>query len=220
VEKYKKILQNCALFAGIDAGDIDRLLVCLAAEIMRYGKGEFILRAGETPSKMGVLLTGNALLIKEDYWGNRSIVSAVQRGEMFAESYACTEPRPLEASLLAVEKTEVMFVNYDYVVSRCSPVCEFHSAMTLNMLRILAAKNARLMEKMEHITKRATRDKVLSYLSGQAKKEGSAAFQIPFNRQEFADYLSVERSALSAELSKMREAGMIRYWKNNFELLV
>jgi CRP-like cAMP-binding protein len=220
MEKYKKILQKSHLFKGIKAADVDRLLACLSAETTVYGKGEFVFQAGEVPPKMGIVLSGCVHIIKEDYWGNRSILSEVQRGELFAESYACLEAHPLDVGILAVEKTEVMLVNYGNIVSRCSPACEFHWTMTMNMLRILAGKNARLMEKMEHITKRATRDKVLSYLSGQARQNGSSAFHIPFNRQEFADYLSVERSALSAELSKMRAAGMIEYRKNYFELLV
>jgi CRP-like cAMP-binding protein len=220
VEKYKKNLQKSPLFTGIKPEDVDRLLVCLSAHTTSYSKGEYIFREGEVPPKMGIVLTGGVHIIKEDYWGNRSILSEVQRGELFAEFYACLEPNPLDVSILVAEKSEVMFINYGYIVSACNPVCEFHSAMTANMLRIMAGKNVRLLEKMEHITKRATRDKVLSYLSGQAKKHGASAFQIPFNRQELADYLSVERSALSAELSKMRAAGVIDYRKNYFELLV
>jgi CRP-like cAMP-binding protein len=138
---------------------------------------------------------------------------------LFAEAVVCSGMGRIPASVVAREKSEIFFADYKRVVTSCPSSCAFHSKLIRNMLGILARKNIMMSTKLEHITKRTIKEKLLSYLAEQAKRKGSRSFEIPYNRQELADYLSVERSALSAEMSKLKSGGVIDYRKNSFELL-
>jgi CRP-like cAMP-binding protein len=213
------IVCRCPLFDGIAPAELEALLGCLCAREGRYAKGEFVFLAGDIPDRVGIVLSGAVHVVQEDYWGNRNILAQAEEGELFAESFACAEPVSMGVSVLAVEKAEVLLLDYRRIFTTCSSACVFHARLIRNMLRILARKNIGMLEKMQHLTRRTTRDKVLSYLSTQAKRHNAGEFAIPFSRQELADYLAVERSALSAELSRMRDDGLIRYKKNIFELL-
>ena len=178
-----------------------------------------MLNAGISSPITGMVETGKLQIIKEDYWGNRSIIETAGPGDVFGEAFSCAEIVPVPVSVVAAEQTRVLLFDYQKLLTTCSSSCEFHTRVIKNMIRILAEKNIMLMQKMEHITKRSTREKLLSYLSTQAFIKKSSSFDIPFNRQELADYLSVDRSAMSAELSRMRDEGMIRFKKNHFTLV-
>ena len=165
------------------------------------------------------MLTGNVHVIQEDFWGNRTILANIEPGELFGEAFSCAGLDKLPVSVLAVQDSEVLMIDYRKIITTCSSSCVFHTALIHNMLRILADKNVMLTQKMELLTKNTTREKLLAYLSLQAQQAGSTKFNIPFNRQGLADYLSVDRSAMSAELSKMQKDGVLVYKKNRFELL-
>lgn len=169
---------------------------------------------------MAAVLAGRVHIVKEDIWGNQNLLAEVSQGDLLAEAVVCAGLEKFPVSAVAVEDTEALFIDYRRIITSCRAACAFHSRLIENMLHILAKKNIRLLDKLEHITKRTTRDKVLSYLAAQAKQTHGKTCDIPFNRRQLADYLSVERSALSAELSKMREAGLIAFHKNHFELLI
>jgi len=175
--------------------------------------------AGVQVVDIGIVLSGRALALREDFWGNRTILFEIEPSDLFAEAFSCAGAATLPLSIMATETTEVLFLEYRRVVTSCTSACAFHSKLIQNMLQIVAKNNLALLEKIEHITKRTTRKKLLSYLSEQARIKGSSAFEIPFNRQELADYLAVERSAMSVELSNMKDSGLLRYRKNRFELL-
>jgi len=219
MREFERVLKKCALFADVEEENIASMLDCLGATVARYKKDEFILHAGDKPAWIGVVLDGAVHIVREDFWGNRTILTAVAPGDLFAEAFTCAGTEALPISAVAQADTAVLLVDYGRVIVTCPVACPFHQQLIKNMVRILASKNIMLMQKIEHITRKTTRDKVMSYLSEQAVLAGRDRFDIPFNRQELADYLSVERSALSATLSEMKRDGLIDYHKNSFRIL-
>lgn len=213
------LLSKVSLFQGIEKKDIGSMLACLQASKRTFLKNETILRAGEIISHLGIILSGRGQIIREDIMGNRNILSNLEVGDMFAEAFACAESQRLPFQVVAISECKVMFLDYRRIVTTCSSSCYFHTSLIQNMMKILAVKNVLLTQKMEHMTKRSTREKLLSYLSEQAAKSNSKIFSVPFNRQELADYLCVDRSAMSNELSKLKEEGLIDYHRSDFRLL-
>ena len=213
------VLKNSQLFSGIDASDIESMLKCLSAKEQKVSKDAFVFVAGDTPEYVGIVLSGVVHVIQEDYWGNRTILAAITAGGMFGEAFSCAQADSLPVSVVATEKSVILLIDCKRILNTCSTVCVFHARLIQNLLKVLASKNIMLTQKMEHITKKTTREKVLSYLSECAINAGRDTFEIPFNRQELADYLSVERSALSYVLSKMKTEGILEYHKNTFSVL-
>ncbi len=218
IEINTKILKNSLLFQGIEETDISSVLSCMSATPLTYQKGNFIFRSGETTESIGMVLTGCVHIIKEDFWGNRTILMEATTGKIFGETYASLPNLPLEVSVVAVESCTILFLNINKIMTLCSNACTFHTKLIKNMIYIFAHKNLLLTQKMEHTSKRSTREKLLSYLSGESLKNSSSSFEIPFNRQQLADYLTVDRSAMSNELSKLQEEGILDYRKNRFHL--
>ena len=193
-------------------------LEIFGAKIKNFKKDEFILRAGEPVEGMGVLLSGSGLILREDFWGNRNILASVGVGDCFGEAFACSGGAEANVGVIACEECRALFVSVKRLLcdSGCHrPAC---GRMIKNLLAELAAKNLRLNEKITHLEQRSTRAKLLSYLSSQAQRCGSAEFDIPFTRLQMADYLSVERSGLSQELGKMQSEGLIEFKRNHFIL--
>ena len=236
--EFYPILQNCQLFAGIKGSNLKNLLDCLSARQKRFLKNNFVFFAGEKADSVGIVLSGAIHILREDFWGKRKILARIAPGAIFGEAFVCAAVEKLPVSAMAAEESEVMFLSFKRLISTCtieeqhnadtspgrtlaggiSP-CVYHSRLIKNLTLLLAAKNISLIQKLEHITQHSTREKLLSYLSEQAQLAGKNTFSIPFNREELADYLSVERSAMSAELSKMQDEGIIHYQKNQFKLL-
>ena len=196
------------LFRDIPAKELPALLDRAAAREVRFAKGELLLRRGETPRSLGLVLEGGVHIIREDFWGNRSIVGLAGPGEIFAESYALAG-KPLAVSVLAATDGRALFLDAGHLSERLSA----------NLLALLAEKNLMLTEKMRHMARRTTREKLLSYLSAQALRAGTAEFDIPLDRQQLADFLAVDRSAMSAALGKLRDEGVLEFRKNHFRLL-
>ena len=196
------------LFRGIAAGELPALLDRSSAREVRFAKGELLLHRGETPRSLGLVLEGGVHIIREDFWGNRSIVGLAGPGEIFAESYALAG-KPLAVSVLAATDGRALFLDAGHLSQRLSA----------NLLALLAEKNLMLTEKMRHMARRTTREKLLSYLSAQALRAGTAEFDIPLDRQQLADFLAVDRSAMSAALGKLRDEGVLTFRKNHFHLL-
>ena len=219
MKKYIPILKRTKLFSGVGEEDIASLLSCLGARKKEYKKGEYILREGEHISDIFILVEGKIHIQKDDYWGNRSILSVISVGEMFGEGYAAPESGALLNDVVAVEDGSVIFFDVKRILTTCSSACRFHNMIVQNMFFAISDKNRRLVQKLGHMSGRTTRAKLISYLSEEAKRQGSSAFTVPFNRQQLADYLCVDRSAMSNELCKMRDEGMIKFEKSRFELL-
>ena len=213
------VLKTVRLFKGIEEADLQPLLSCLAAKSVRFEKGQTVFSSGESIEKFGIVLSGQVQVVQDDYYGNRSILGKIDIGNLFGESFACAEMKTLPVSVITMSESELLFIDCHRLAVPCAKACGFHSKLIQNMLNIVSMKNISLTQKIEFTSKRTTREKLLAYLSAEAKKTGSSSFNIPFNRQELADFLSVERSAMSAELSKLREDGILSYHKNQFELL-
>jgi len=184
-----------------------------------YKKDEVVYHAGNFVREIGIVVSGRVHTVKDDAWGNSNIIAEISDGEMFAEAVVCGSVGIMPVTIRTAADTVVMFVDFQRIIATCTSACIFHTLLIRNMIGVFARKNMMLVGKMEHITKRTTRNKLLSYLSEQSKLHSSNSFEIPFNRQELADYLSVERSALSAEMSRLKADGIINYRKSHFELL-
>ena len=218
MKKYLSVLRMAPVFSGMSDDDIEGVLSCLGGKTAEYDKDDYILHAGDTVETVGLLLSGSVLVVKEDFWGNRNIISRIMPGQIFAESFACAPGAALSVSAVADEKCAVMWLGVRRILSTCPTACPRHSRVIENLLTELARKNLLINEKLGHMSQRTTRKKLLSYLSEEARRHGSAEFTIQFDRQQLADYLSVERSAMSAELSHLRSEGLLEYDRNRFRL--
>ena len=212
-------LSKTVLFRGISAEEIREMLSCLRAEGKTYRRGETILQAGDTVTSVGLVLSGSVSIENDDAWGNKSILDSVQPGQVFAETYACVPGAPLMISAVAAEAAEILFLDMSRVLHVCSNACGFHNKLVRNLLAIASQKNLNLSRRIFHTSSKSIRGRLLSYLSYQSLQHGSRDFEIPFNRQQLADYLSVDRSALSNELSKMQRDGLLRTDRRRFTLL-
>ena len=212
------LLQKSPLFDGITTEEIERLLHCLGGRIKHYAKGDFIFHAGTVLRQIGLVVSGKVQVVKEDYWGNRLIFSSMEQGQLFGESYACLPREPLEVSIVSAADCEVLFLDLEHALSVCSCACGFHTRLIRNLMTILAKHNLNLTRKVQHMGQKTTREKLLAYLWSISQKEQSQEFDIPYNRQELADYLAVDRSAMSAELSRMKTEGLLEFHKNHFRL--
>ena len=218
MKQYLPVLKKTKLFAGVGEEEILAMLTCLGAKLHVYKKGEYVLRQGERLNDITVLAEGGLHIQKEDYWGNRNILGKIGVGEIFGEAYAAPESGTLLNDVIAVEKSAVFFFDVRRILTTCSSACRFHTMVVQNLFFAISEKNRSLVQKLDYISRRTTREKLIAYLSEEVKKQNSASITIPFNRQQLADYLSVDRSAMSAELCKMRDEGMLEFDKNRFRL--
>lgn len=219
MKKYISVLKRTKLFSGIGDDEISAMLSCLGTRLYTFKKGEYVFRQGEHLNDITVLAEGTLHIQNDDYWGNRSILGRISVGEMFGEAYVAPESGTLLNDVVAVEDSVVIFFDVKRVITTCSSACRFHAMVVQNMFFAISEKNRKLVQKLGHMSKRSTREKLISYLSEEAKKQNSASFKIPFNRQQLADFLSVDRSAMSNELCKMRDEGLIQFDKSSFKLL-
>lgn len=219
MKKYFFILKNTVLFAGIGENELLSMLKCLQAEHRSFHKNEYVFRQGERINKLTILLIGKLLIQKDDFWGNRSIINVVNPGDMFGEAYIAPESGALLNDVVAKEDSEVLFLDIYKMIAVCPNTCKFHSILIQNLFFAISEKNRNLVQKIGHISNRTTRNKLISYLSEESKKHNSETFSIPFSRQQLADFLSVDRSAMSNELCKMRAEGLLLFNKNQFTLL-
>ena len=213
-----ELLIGSKFFVGISENDIIPMLKCLKAEKKSFSKGEYIFRAGDKIKSAAFLLSGKTVIQKEDYWGNLSIINVILPGNLFGEAFAGPDSPDFTGNAIAAENSDILFMDFRRLMTTCSSACSFHHAAVINMFSVITEKNRMLTQKIEHMAQRTTRAKLLSYLSACSVQSGSNSFEIPLNRQQLADYLSVERSAMSNELSKMQSDGIIEYSKNHFTL--
>lgn len=219
MKKYFGNLRKCSLFDQIEDENLISMLGCLGAKVENFDKKYTILAEGTPAKHIGIVLTGSAQIIQVDYYGNRSILSNIAPSEVFAEAFACAETPSIPVTVIANEPCEVMLIDCDRILHTCSNNCSFHRQLIFNLMKDLATKTILFHQKIEITSKRTTREKLMTYLMFQAKKEKSNSFNIPFDRQELADYLEVDRSGLSAEISKLRNEGVLLSHRKYFELL-
>ncbi len=219
MKKYLDILRDCPLFQNITEQDFLAILSCLDAKQSTYLKDQTIFAEGDFSHYFGIVLSGTVQIIQIDYYGNKSIVAKLEPSQVFGESFAYAETKTIPVDIIACEPTEVLLIDARKITKSCPNACSFHNQMIFNLLRIIAKKNLMFQQKIEVTSKRSTREKLMSYLLLQAKLQNSKQFNIPYDRQELADYLEVDRSGLSAEISKLKKEGILDYKKNYFALL-
>lgn len=219
MKKYLGILRECPLFLGIEDDHILKMLGCLGAKVESFDKKYTVLAEGKPAKFIGIVLSGSVQVLRVDYYGNRSIISNAVPSQMFGEAFACAEVGALPISVVANEPSEIMLIDCSHILHTCANNCLFHQQMIFNLMKALAQKNIMFHRKIEITSKRTTREKLMTYLMLQAKSAKSDSFDIPFDRQELADYLEVDRSGLSVEISKLRREGIIECEKNSFVLL-
>lgn len=218
MKKYDEVLRGVRLFKGIDEKDLSSLLSCLDARIISPEKNEFVLMAGDRVNHIGIVLSGSLHIIKEDAEGERAVIAALSKGDFYAEALCCANVEMSPVSVLTNTKSSVMLIEYGRILHTCPSSCSFHAKLIENMLFIIAEKNIMLQNRMEIISQKTVRLKMLAFLEFFVGTRGEKA-KIPFNREQLADYLCVNRSALSHELSRMKHDGLIDYHKNQFVLM-
>lgn len=211
-------LAKTILFQDTSQEEIASMLHCLGAIEKQYKKNEIIFHSGDFVSSMGLILSGSVQIENDDLWGNRSVLDHIGKGRVFAETYAFLPKEPLQVTVTAPEKVSVLFLRTDHLLHTCSNACPHHQKLIENLLKISAQKNLNLSRRIFHTSPKTIRGRLLSYLSFQAASCGKPEFDIPFNRQQLADYLNVDRSALSNELGKMQKEDLLQVTKNHFVL--
>ncbi len=219
MEKYFDVLRTCPLFMGIADQHVFKMLNCLGAKRESFDKKYTIIGEGNPAKFIGILLSGSAQIEQLDYYGNRTIVGRVEPSGLFAEEFACAEAQAVPVSVVAKEPCEVLLIDCSHILHTCHNNCSFHQQMIFNLMKNLATKNIVYHQKIDITSKRTTREKLMAYLMFCAKEKGSNSFTVPYDRQALADFLQVDRSGLSAEISKLRKEGVLTSTKNQFELL-
>lgn len=219
MEEYRSVLEACPLFAGIAPGEIEQMLHCMDARLRQFEKGQPVILPGDPAGDIGIVLTGGVQVVLDDFSGTRNILAQMRPGQLFAEAFACAGIQRTPVGVEAVCATKVLFSDYHRVITTCPAACGHHSRMIENMVGILARSNVTLSRKISHISRRTTREKLLSYLWEQSRAAGSRTFLIPYDRQQLADYLCVERSAMSSELSRLQREGVLETHRSSFRLL-
>lgn len=210
-------LANTKLFEKISISNIKHVLKCLQFRIKFFEKEEVVFSIGDKTEELGLIISGSVLIENNDFWGNRSILSVVQKNNIFGESYAFTKEN-LKISVIAAEDTEVLFLNTKSLITMCGKACFYHTQLIQNLLSISSTNNIKLSQRILNTSSKTIRGRLISYLSQEAYENSSNEFKIPLNRQELADYLNVNRSALSNELGKMRDEELLDFHKNKFQL--
>ena len=217
----KKIVEAMALsplFRGLTPAELKELALQLVPGIRQFERGETVIRCGERAKGIGLVLSGRLHIVRDDFLGNREILAEVEKGDIFDEVFAILYEEPQSISAEAVQPSEVVFLPAEELLSVEKQGDAVRSVIIGNMFRVIAGKNLQLTRKMAHLSRRTIREKLISYFSEESSRQKSLSIVIPFNRQQLADYLAVERSALSRELSRMKEDGLLTYRKNHFIL--
>ncbi len=213
-------LSHTQLFRGLQEKEIKTLLECLHAFKRNYKKGETILSDGSVTENIGIVLSGMALISCNDIWGNTSVLGNAAPGSVFAEVYACIPGQPLLVTVSAAEETCILFINARRILTTCTNACPVHARLARNLLTVCAYKSLQLSQRILHTSAKSIRGRLMSYFSECAKSSGSNSFLLPYNRQQLADYLNVDRSTMSNELSKMQKEGLLTYKKNHILLKI
>ena len=219
LEKFYNQIKNSPVFYGMNDEELKGLLECFHARIRRYEKGDMIIRQGDMISNIYLILLGGVNIEKDSYWGRRIIITRLGKNQNLALSFVGSKDIESNIDAVAVEDTHVLVLSYEKCTSMCQNACIRHKILINNLFQILSKENIELIQKIENVSQKTIRDKLLTYLSNEARKKHSNSFDVQFNRQDLADYLNVDRSAMSFELSKLQKEGFIKYNKNHFELI-
>ncbi|MBQ8619167.1 MAG: Crp/Fnr family transcriptional regulator, partial [Clostridia bacterium] len=219
MKKYIHILTKCPVFSGINEEELLTMLSCMDAQIYHFSKNQTILRAGDPAKYMGIVLSGRVQVIRDAICGSRSIIADFGPPQLFGAAFACAAVETLPVSVIAMLDSEILLIDCKKILTVCSNSCVFHAKLISNLLKIVSDRNIFFNQKLDVVTKRTTRGKLLSFLFTQSRQAGSRRFTISYNRQQLADYLGVNRSAMITELTKLKEDHVIAFHRNEFEIL-
>lgn len=218
-DRITDVLKNVSLFDGIEKNEIKSLMPCLNYKIKVFEKGSVILLPEEFLENIGIIIDGVVEISKDDIEGHKTIVSVITKGNMFGESIVCRKVKKSPVCVTAVEKSEILFISYDKIIRSCTNRCEFHIALINNLLVTIAQKNLILNNKIDILLLKGLRERIATFLIRNYKDSGNLSFTINLNRNRLAEYLNVSRSALSRELSRMKDENIIDYYQNSFKIL-
>ncbi len=219
MEQYYPIIKKCALFRSIGETEFGHLMACLGAQVRSFKQEEYLFFAGDEINSVGVVLSGVIEIMKENLAGNKHIVAFLGPADMFAEGIVCTTKRISPVTVHVKEDAKILQIPYERIIKSCGNSCNFHISLIQNMMMILGEKNVTLNRKLELLTLKGMREKIVSYLLNESNQRGSNMFQIMLNRTELADYLNVSRTSMCRELARMKDEGLIDYYGNSFKLL-
>lgn len=219
IEDYLTELKNIPMFYGIKATEMESMFHCLGAYMKDIKRDDYVIMCGDDVNIVGIILSGQIHMIREDLWGNKSLLMSLEKGELFGETFACGLDQSATVSYIAASDVKVLFLTFSHIIHACSMSCKFHHRLIENMVALIALKNKQLMDKVDILSKKTLREKIASYLIQESGKNRSLIFQIPLGRVQLAEYLSVNRSALTRELKTMQSEGLIEYDGNSFRIL-
>ena len=211
-------IRRSRLFDGMEDDDIRLILQCLGYSIKLFKKDKVIAMEGNNMSYIGIVLQGSVDMIKEDVWGNKDMLTRIMPGDLFGETFACGVEAEAVVTFVASSTTEALILPFTRVISTCSNSCGFHEKLIRNLIYMIAKKNKALMQKLEVVTKKSLREKILAYLSQQAQEQQTKYIHVPLGRKELADFLCADRSSLTRELSSMKKERLIDFERNTFRL--
>ncbi len=217
IERINKI--DCNLFNGLTNEDMERVLSESTLLIAKYNKNDYIYMQGDEVTTIGIVLEGHVDILKDDYNGNSNIIATLKTGSMFAEVFVLAGFKNMPVTVVAGSDCEVIHIDYNKLIKASEKLGSIYTTVSTNLLKIVAQNALKLNKKLQVVSKKTTREKVLEYFYSQPKIKNSNIIVINYNREELANYLCVDRSALSRELSKMQDEGIIKFNKNKFELL-
>lgn len=218
MDNYIKLLSTIPLFAGVEKDDITKMLDCLNAIKKNYKRSEYIKHEGDDIEYLGIILEGSIQIFKYDYDGNRNIISTFNKGDMFAEAFICANMPKIPVNIIAINDCTILYIHKDHFLNP-NHNCPFHTLLTRNLLRIVSMKNLHLNQKLDYLSRKTTKDKLIAYLLDQSRINNSTEFTIPYDRQGLADYLGVERSAMALVISSLVKEGLIQTKRSYFKLL-
>lgn len=218
MQNYYNQIKNSPIFFGLSEEELKEMLSCFHARVKTYENGEMIIRQGDVISNIYLILEGNVNIEKDSYWGRRIIVSQLGINDNIALAFVASKNVESSIDAISVGKSKLLILKYEKCTTMCQNVCTKHKLLINNFFEILSKENIELIQKIENISQKTIREKLLTYFSNEARKNKSNIFEIPYNRQDLADYLNIDRSAMSFELSKMQKENLIKYEKNKFML--
>ena len=218
-KEYLSELKTMKLFYGIQESEMTAMLGCIGAYLKEYKKNQYIITLEENVEAVGILLSGKVDMIKEDLWGNKTLLVSMQKGELFGESFSCGIVKNATVSFVADTASKILFLPFSRILRTCNMSCKFHHRLIENMVTVIAEKNVVLMDKVDILSKKTLREKIATYLLQEASQQQSLYFDIPLGRVQLAEYLCVDRSALTRELNTMKAEGYIDFDKNTFRVL-
>ena len=218
MEKYYTQIKNSPIFFGLSEEELKQMLECFNGRIKTYEDGDMIIRQGDVIKNIYLVLSGVVNIEKDSYWGRRIIVSQLGANDNIALAFVASKNVESTVDAVSVGKTKLLVLSYEKCTTMCQNVCTKHRMLINNLFEILSKENIDLLQKIENISQKTIREKLLTYFSNEAKKNRSNIFEIQFKRQDLADYLNIDRSAMSFELSKMQKDGLIKFEKNKFML--